>query len=181
MLTDSYLHVAQFTLCKKKKALNATYIPTSPVVGLNHMCRMQRVKVCDEVMSQITPFHSFHGYYPGNIPILWKYPHSVDIICISRKYPYSVDIIHIFGIYLHSVDIICISWKYPHYVDIIRVSWIYPPFMDTIGIVHIKSYLALTVLHVLHSFVLVVDINFGHVASYLACKVHPISHILLIQ
>ena len=27
-------------------------------------------------------FHSSRGYYHGNIHILWKYPHSVDIIRI---------------------------------------------------------------------------------------------------
>ena len=38
-------------------------------------------------------------------------------------------------------------------------------FVDTIGIGHITSYLARNVRHVLHSLVLVMDINFGHVTS----------------
>ena len=52
--------------------------------------------------------------------------------------------------------------------------------MDTIGIGHITSYLARNVFHVLHSFVMVVDIVFGHIMSYLDRNVHPISHILLV-
>ena len=125
---------------------------------------MQRVKVRDKVMSWITIFHSGRGYYRGNIRILWKYPHSVDIIRISRKYPGSVDIIHIL-------------WKYPRSVDIIHISWIYSHFVDTIGIGHITSYLDHNFCHVIHSFVMFVDIIFGHITSYLARNVHPIPHI----
>ena len=77
-------------------------------------------------------FHSGHGYYFGNIRILWKYPRSVDIIRIS--------------------------WKYPRPVDIINILWIYPHLVDIIRIGHITSYLSRNVCHGLHSFVLVVDI-----------------------
>ena len=69
---------------------------------------MLPVKVCDKVISWITLFCTGRGNYCGNIRILWKYPHSVDIISMSWKYP-------------HSVDIIRILWKYPHSVDIIRI------------------------------------------------------------
>ena len=114
-------------------------------------------------MSYITLFHSSCGYYPH----FWEYPSLVDIIRVSLIYP-------------HSVDIIRILWKYPRSVDIIRILWIYPNFVDTTRIFHITSYLARNVCHVLHSFVLVVDIIFGHITSYLARNIRPISHILFI-
>ena len=107
------------------------------------------------------------GYYRG-------------IIRITCKYPRSVYIIQFFWVCLHSVDIIHISWIYPLSVDIILISWIYPHFVDTIPIDHIMSYLARNIYHVLYSFVLAVDIIFGRITSYIACNVHPISHILLI-
>ena len=59
---------------------------------------MQQVKVRDKVMNQITLVHSVREYYCRHIHILWKHPHSVDIICIS--------------------------WIYPHFVDTIRIFWI---------------------------------------------------------
>ena len=69
---------------------------------------------------------------------------------------------------------------YPYFVDISVLSGYYPHFVDTIVIVHIMSYLACNVSHVLHSLVMVVDIIFGHITSYLAHNVHSISHIFLI-
>ena len=78
------------------------------------------------------------------------------------------------------MDIIRISRKYSGSVDIIHISWIYTNFMDTIGIGHIMNYIARNVFHVLHSFVLAVDIIFGYITSYLAHNVHHISYILLI-
>ena len=74
-------------------------------------------------------------------------------------------------------------------MNIIRILGIYPHFMDIIRIGQIVSYLALNVHHVLHSFVLVVDIIcighiihsfvlvvdiicIGHIMSYLACNAH---------
>ena len=69
---------------------------------------------------------------------------------------------------------------YPHFVDVSAFHGYYPHFVDTIGIGHITSYLDFYVYHVLHSFVLVMDIVFVCITSYLACNVHPISHILLI-
>ena len=105
----------------------------------------------------------FRGYYPH-----------------FKKNPNFVDIIAILWIFKNSVDIICISWKYPGYVDIICISWIYLHFVDTIGIDHIMRYLACNVRRILQSFVLVVDIIFGHITSCLARDVYPISHILLI-
>ena len=62
----------------------------------------------------------------------------------------------------------------------IHVSWIYPHFVDTVGILQVTSYLDRHVCHFIHSFVLVVDIVFGHAANYLARNVRLISHILLI-
>ena len=84
---------------------------------------LQRVKLRDKVVIWTTLFLSGRRYYPRNILILWKYPRSVDIICILRKYQHSVDIIRILWIYLHFVDIICILWKYPRSVDIIPILW----------------------------------------------------------
>ena len=57
----------------------------------------------------------------------------------------------------------CLGY-YPHFMNIIRILGIYPHFMDIIRIGQIVSYLALNVHHVLHSFVLVVDIIcIGHI------------------
>ena len=56
----------------------------------------------------------------------------------------------------------------------------YTHFVNTIGIGHIMSYLARNVPHVIHSFVLFVDIIFSQIMSYLDCNVRPISHNLLI-
>ena len=141
---------------------------------------LKQVKLHDKLMSQIELFGSGRGYYCGNIRILWKYPRSVDIICILRKYACSVHIFRVSLIYLHSVDIIRISWIYPHSVDIICILCLYPHFVNTIGIVHIVRYLAQNVHYVLHIFVLVVGIIFGCITSYLACNVYPFSHILFI-
>ena len=55
-----------------------------------------------------------------------------------------------------------------------------PHFVDTIVIGHIKTYLSHNACHVLHGFVLVVDIVFGGITSYLAHNVNRISHILLV-
>ena len=72
-------------------------------------------------------------------------------------------------------------------MDVIHILWIlcaffgyYPHFVDTIDIGHIMSYLTCNLRHVIHSFVLVMDIVFGRITSYLAHNVRPISHILLI-
>ena len=85
-------------------------------------------------------------------------------------------------------------------MDIILILWVlsafcgcYSYFVDIILIGHIKSYLACNFCHVIHSFVLFVDIIFivnilhsfflvvdiiciGHIKSYLACNVRPIFH-----
>ena len=81
------------------------------------------------------------------------------------------------------MDIIRISCEYQCSVDIICISRILsafrrycPHLVDTIVIGHITSYLDPNVCHVLHSFVLVVDIIFGLITSYLAHNVHPIFH-----
>ena len=95
----------------------------------------QWVKVQSWFVVYITLFRSVCGYYCGNIHILWKYPRSVDIICISWKYPCSVDIIHILCIYLYFVEIStwCAyylpSCKYPRSVDIICILCVYPYFV----------------------------------------------------
>ena len=87
----------------------------------------------------------------------------------------------------------CLGY-YPHFMNIIRILGIYPHFMDIIRIGQIVSYLALNVHHVLHSFVLVVDIIcighiihsfvlvvdiicIGHIKSYLSRNFCPIFHI----
>ena len=76
---------------------------------------IQRLKVGDTFMSYIVLFCSGHGYYRGNIHLLWKYPRSMNIIRIS-------------WIHLNSVDIIRISRIYPRSVDIIRILWILSAF-----------------------------------------------------
>ena len=87
-----------------------------------------------------------------NMPILWKYSRSMDIICIS--------------------------WIYPSLMDILRILWTYPHSVNMICIVHILSYLAHNVSHCLHSFILVVNIIYiGHITSYLDRNVRPIFHI----
>ena len=69
-----------------------------------------------------------------------------------------------------------VSGYYPHIVDISKFRGYYPYFMDTIGISHITSYLECNVCHLLYSFVLAVDIIFGHITGYLARYIQPISH-----
>ena len=79
-------------------------------------------------------------------------------------------------------------------MNIIQILWIYPHFVDIIHIRHITTYLARNVSHVIHSFVLVVDvilidniihsfvlvvdiICIVHITSYLSCNVCPIFNI----
>ena len=78
------------------------------------------------------------------------------------------------------MDISVLRGYYPNFVERTTFCGYDTHFVDTIGIVHNTSYLARDIRHVLHSFVLVADIIFGHSTLYLACNVHPISNILLI-
>ena len=83
---------------------------------------------------------------------------------------------------------------YPHFVDVSAFHEYYPHFVYIIFIGFIAIYLDRNVCHVLHSFVLVVDIIYigniinifvlvvdiiciGRITSYLARNVHPIFHI----
>ena len=82
------------------------------------------------------------------------------------------------GYYPHFVGISVFCGYYPHLSAFrrnIHVSGYYPHLVDTIVVDHIASYLAFNVCHVLHSFVLVVEIIFGLITSYLACNVLSIS------
>ena len=79
-------------------------------------------------------------------------------------------------------------WNYIHTVwscgggggahcDISAFGGYYLNFVDMIYSDQITSYLSLNVCRNLHCFVLVVDIIFGHIKSYLARNICPISHI----
>ena len=133
--------------------------------------------------------------------ISWKYPCSVDIICILWKYLH-MWILSVFCGNIHVQWILStFCGYYAHFVDIISISWIlyaffgyYLHLMDITCIGHITSYLDRNVCHVLHSFFLIMDTIFiahilhsfflyvdiiciGHITSHLARSVHPIFHI----
>ena len=96
---------------------------------------------------------TFRGYYP-------------DLVKIST----------LLGYYPHFVDISALCGYDMHFGEISTFRGYDPHFVDTIDIGQNTSYLARNVRHVVYSFVLVVDIVFGHIMSYLACNVHHISH-----
>ena len=108
------------------------------------------------------------------------YPHLVELSTFRGYYPHFVDISTLNGYYLHFVEISTLCGYYPSFVNICAFHGYYPHFVDTICIDQIASYLDHNVCDVLNSFVLVVDIIFGHITSYLARNARPISHILLI-
>ena len=125
--------------------------------------------------------------------LLWKYPHFMEIFTSRGYYPHLVEISMFCGHYLHFVDISALHGYYSHFVEISTLCGYYPNFVnicafhgyyphfvDTICIDHITSYLDHNVCDVLNSFVLVVDIIFVHITSYLSRNFRPISHILLI-
>ena len=86
---------------------------------------LQRLKLSDKVIICITLFHYGHVCYHGNIRILWKYPRSVVIICISRQYQCSVDNIHRTWIYPRNADSIHITLIFPQNADNIHGTWIF--------------------------------------------------------
>ena len=121
------------------------------------LLKAQRVKGQSLVMSKITLFCS--GF--------WYYPHFVEISVFRGYYPHFVDISTFCGYYPHSVEISTFRGYYPHFVDTIRNG-------------HITSYPAHSVYHILHIFVLVMDvICIGHITNYLAHNVYHIIHIYL--
>ena len=101
----------------------------------------------------------------GYICILWIYPSLLYISILCGYYP-------------HFVEISTFCGYYPHFLDISAFRGYYPHFLDIPCIVHITSYLARNVRHVLHSLVLVMDfIYIGHITSYLAHNVCTIFYI----
>ena len=104
---------------------------------------------------------------------------QITLFCSGREYySYFVEI----STFCRNIHVL---WILSAFCGIIHVPWIlpgfcgyYPNFMDMIRIFHITSYLARNVRHVIHSFVLVVNIIYiGHITSYLARNVCPILHI----
>ena len=80
------------------------------------------------------------------------------------------------GYYPNFVEISTLRGYYPHFVNISIFLGYYTHFVDTIRIFYIASYIYCHVGHVIHSLVLVVDTIFGHIMSFLACNVRPISY-----
>ena len=118
--------------------------------------------------------------FRGNIHFPWILSafrgniHIPLILSPFRGYIHTAWILSEFIGYIH------ILWILSAFVDISAFFGYYPHSVGTIHIGHITSYLYRNVCHVIHSFVLVVDIIFGQIRSSLARNVHPISHILLI-
>ena len=101
----------------------------------------------------------------------------VDIILEISAFRGNIDVPRILSAFR---EISTFRGYYLHFGDISALHAYYPHSVDTIIISHITSYLARNVRHIIHNFVLVVDIIFGHITSYLACNVRSISLILLI-